>query len=269
MTILTGLLPLSVHAFFRGRHDHAEQLFARGRLLYRTEDFRRYAEEYGWDGGIYAYAYSVWNLAIAGDRAGSTALLDELLTLSDASFDPQAKPLALAFGMAAAHSLDDPAAVRGRAERLVAIAGEQHMYLLLAIGLCGQGWAAVRQGDGEQGIDTMRQGLELLRMSGTRTIYGYYLTYWIDGLIRTARLEEALASTREALAMCATDLSCVHEPELLRLHGEALARLGDEHAARNVLERARAMAQERGAGAWERRATHQLAALASVAQRDH
>jgi hypothetical protein len=269
VTILTGLLPLSVYAFFRGRHGEAGQLFARGRLLYRTEDFRRFAEEYGWDGGIYTYAYSVWNLAVTGDRAGSTALLNELLTLSDASFDPQATPLALAFGMAAAHALDDPEAARGRAERLVAIAGEQHMYLLWSIGLCGQGWARARGGEIEQGVETIRQGLEVMRMSGARTVYGYYLTYWIDGLMLADRVAEARVSVEEGLAMCATDLACVHEPELLRLHGELLARDGDQRAARDVLERARTVAQERGAGAWERRITHRLAELASVPQRDH
>jgi TOMM system kinase/cyclase fusion protein len=269
VTILTGLLPLAVYAFFRGRHGEAEQLLARGRLLYRTEDFRRYAEEYGWDGGIYTYAYSVWNLAVAGERARSTALLNELLALSDASFDPQAIPLTLAFGMAAAHALDDPDAARGRAERLVAIAGEQHMYLLWSIGLCGQGWALARGGETGQGVETIRQGLELMRMSGARTVYGYYLTYWIEGLMLAGRLAEARASVEEGLGICATDLACVHEPELLRLQGELLARGGDERAARDVLEHARTIAQDRRAGAWERRITRRIAELASVLQRDH
>jgi TOMM system kinase/cyclase fusion protein len=261
VTRLSGLLPVSLHAFWRGEHVRAAGLLEESCSLYRTEDFQRYAEEYGWDGGHYAYGYSVWNRWIMGDAAGAETLYEKLITIAQSSFDPQALPLALTFGMATAHGRRDVAAALERAERLMAIATEQRLFLLVAIGQCGHGLGVALGGDTTGGIAELMQGLMLIRMSGARTLTSYYLTYLAEAQHAAGQAEEGLASAQEGLALCQQDLGRMHEPELLRLEGELLRTQGDSAAAQDRLRRAIRLARGGGAAMWELRAALSLARM--------
>ena len=68
-----------------------------------------------------------------------------------------------------------------------------------------------------------------------------------------------LAVTAEGLERCERELARVQEPELFRLEGELRARAGDDVAAEAALRRGLALAQARGARAWELRAAASLA----------
>jgi hypothetical protein len=208
------------------------------------------------------YSYSVWNAAVAGDADRSGVLFDEMLARAEASFDPQATPLALTFGMAAAHASGDLVAARARAERLIATTGEQRIYLLTALGQCGLGLVTAHEGSPADGAAAVRQGLDFLQLAGAMTVYGYYLSYLAEAQLLAGAAAEALAAVREARALCAEQLSCVHEPELLRLEAEALWRRGDAAGAREAATQALALASERGAGAWAQRAQRTLESLA-------
>jgi tetratricopeptide (TPR) repeat protein len=258
---LSGILPLAIHAFWRGEHTRAAGLLDEARSLYRTEDFRRYAEEYGWDGGHYAYGYSVWNHWVMGAVAGAEALYDRLLAIAESSFDPQAVPLALAFGMASAHGRRDAEAARQRAERLTAIATEQRLYLLVAIGQCGRGLAVALGGAHTDGIAELSQGLALIRMGGARTLTSYYLTYLASAHLEAGQIEEGLAATQEGVALCRQDVARMHEPELLRLEGELLHLRGDAAGAVERWRHAVDSARATNAAMWELRAALSLARL--------
>jgi tetratricopeptide (TPR) repeat protein len=256
---LSGLTPLALYAFWRGEHARAAELLARAHALYRTEDFRRYAEDYGWDGGIYANAYAVWNRWLTGDVAGAEETYTQLLAAAESSFDPQALPIALLFGMACAHGRRDVGIASARAERLMAIAAEQRLYFYLTIGQCGHAFAQAKLGQRDEGIAALRSSLATLQLMGTRTIYGYYLTYLAEALLDAGDVDGGLAVVAEGLALCAQDLGRVHEPELLRLEGELLDARGDGAAAEERLRRAHDQARAGGALVWQLRSALGLA----------
>jgi tetratricopeptide (TPR) repeat protein len=258
VTRLSGLSPLALIAFWRGDHEKARALFAAGLPLYQTDVFRRYAESYGWDGGIYLALYAAWNSAIMGEPAERG---DAALAAASMSFDPQAPALVSVFAMVAAHVRGDVEGARRHAEQAIVVSTEQHFWGLLALGLCGQGLARVHGGEHAEGAAQIRQAIDGLRAAGARTPLGYYLTYLAEAHLAAGEVDEGLAAVAEGLRRCETELARTHEPELLRLEAELLRLRGDVPGAEDRLRRAVALAESRAAHAWAARASASLARL--------
>jgi predicted ATPase len=148
-----------------------------------------------------------------------------------------------------------------RAERLIAVSTEQKMYFWLTIGHFGRGGALTLRGHPEEAIPHIRQGLELARMIGAMTLYGYYLSFLAAAHTDAGQVDEGLAVVDEGLELCARSLARYHEPELLRLKGVLLDRRADLDAAEHWLRKSAELARRREARSWELRASTSLAAL--------
>lgn len=254
---LTAVSSLGLDAFWRGEHARAHAIFERGLPLYESDVFRHFAEEYGWDGGIFVPLYAIWNRAVLGlPSSADTHLLDAAAR----SFDAQAPALIETFSMVAAHVRRDVAGARAHAERAIAICTEQRFLGLMLVGMCGRGLALALDGHHDEGIAELQNGTAMLEAGGAASLHAYYGTYLAEALVHAGRVEEAFAAIAAGLARCDGSLARVHEPELLRLEGELHRRAGDTVAANDALQRALALARERGAGGWERRIRASLAA---------
>ncbi|TMA80516.1 MAG: TOMM system kinase/cyclase fusion protein [Deltaproteobacteria bacterium] len=258
---VTGLTTLGINDFWRGAHAAARDHLDRACRVYRSDDFQRYAREYGYDGGIFSYAYVGWNLWALGYPVQGEAAHREFMALAETSFDAFSLPLGLAFGIALAHSRRDSATTLALAERLTAVAAEQKLYFWLTVGHFGRGGALTLAGQADEAIAHVRQGLDLAKTIGAMTLYGYYLSFLAGALDQAGKLDEGLEVVDEGLDLCANALARYHEPELLRLRGSLLARRGDAAAAEVSLRRAIELARTRQARAWELRAATTLAAL--------
>ena len=264
---VTGWTALSIDAFWRGAHAQAREYLDHARPAYRTDEFQRYAREYGYDGGIFSYAYTVWNEWILGRTRSAESVYDELLTLGESSFDPYSLPLALCYGMALAHWRRDAAETRARAEELVARSSDQKLYLWLAVGMCGLGGAALLEGNAADGIPQIKEGLNLSKSIGDMASYSVYLTYLAAAHEALGEIDKGVAVADEGLGLCTHALGRFHEPELLRLKGVLLQRRGDLPEAEHVLRRSVAAAREHGAVAWQLRGTNSLVAMLGEAGR--
>ena len=258
---VTGLTTLGINDFWRGAHVAAGDHLERACRVYRSEEFQRYAREYGYDGGIYSYAYVGWNLWALGYPVKAQAAHHEFMTLAETSFDAFSLPLGLSFGIALAYSLRDAETTSALAEQLSTVAAEQKMYFWLTVSHFGRGGALTLAGRPDEAIAHLRQGLELAKMIGAMTLYGYYLSFLADALEQAGQLDEGLAVIDEGLELCANALARWHEPELHRLRGSLLARRNEVPAAVTSLRRAIDLARSREARAWELRAATTLAAL--------
>ncbi len=264
---VTGLTTLGINDFWRGAHVTARNHLDRACRVYRSEEFQRYAREYGYDGGIFSYAYVGWNLWALGYPIQAQAAHREFMTLAEDSFDAFSLPLGVAFGIALAYSLRDADTTAALADRLTAVATEQKMYFWLTVGHFGRGGALTLAGRADEAIPHVRQGLELAKMIGAMTLYGYYLTFLAGALEQAGNVDEGLAVVDEGLDLCATALARYHEPELHRLRGALLARRADVGGAETSLRRAIELARSREARAWELRAATTLAALLKASGR--
>ena len=253
---LTGISALALAAFWRGEHRRAQSLFERGLPLYETAAFRRFAEEYGWDGGIFVALYSMWNAALMG---ADTADAEPARAAALRSFDPQAPALVHVFAMASAHLRRDVVAARQHADQAIAISEEQRFFGLLLLGTCGRGLARVLEGDVADGITDLESALGMLEMGGAMSPHAYYQTYLAEAYLAAGRIDAGLALTAAALPRCRESLACVHEPELLRIDGELHRLAGDPSGAAERWHRALELARTRGARAWEQRITASLA----------
>jgi predicted ATPase len=220
-----------------------------------------FVRQYGYDGGLYGYAYgmaSLWNLGYP-DQA--EALRAELLAIAERTKNPFSLSIALAFGATLAHDRGESDAALEMSDRLIALALEQRLYLWVAAGTCERGGALVLCGDTADGIAQIRQGLALYQGIGVLLSYAYYLTYLAEGCLRAGDAEPGLAAVDEGLTLCPAQLCRFHEAELRRLRGKLLLLKGDLPAGEAALRDALSLADRQGARSFALRAATSLASL--------
>ena len=82
------------------RHRRARDGFERATAWYRTKSYEAFLADYGYDGGLYAYAYLMWCESMLGHPRRALALRDEMCALADAHTTP--------YGQAIAHGRSSP-----------------------------------------------------------------------------------------------------------------------------------------------------------------
>jgi predicted ATPase len=94
----------------------------------------------------------------------------------------------------------------------------------LGLGTILQGWALADQGQSEEGITQIRQGLATHQAIGAGTFHSYFLVLLAEAYGKAGQAEEGLATLAEALAVVDTNGERFYEAELYRLRGELTLR---------------------------------------------
>jgi predicted ATPase len=113
-------------------------------------------------------------------------------------------------------------ATQQQAEAMMALATEHGFPLWLAGGMILRGWALAEQGQGEEGIVQICQGLAARRATGEEMPRPYYLALLAEAYGKTGQFEEGLHVLAEALATVHKTGERFYEAELYRLQGEFL-----------------------------------------------
>ena len=133
-------------------------------------------------------------------------------------------PFSLAFALVMAAMLHqlrrEGQAAQERAEAAMALSTEQGFAHWLADGTILRGWALAEQGQREEGITQMRQGLAALRAIGSEIERPSFLALLAEAYGKEGQAEEGLAVLAEALAMVDKSGERFYEAELYRLRGE-------------------------------------------------
>jgi tetratricopeptide (TPR) repeat protein len=195
------------------------------------------------DPGVAARAYAAWALWHLGypDRALATSR--ESVTLGRRCGDRFSLSLALCFGCALHQLRREPEAVRAYADEVVALATAHGFPVWRGMGQLMLGWALAYSPGGENAIDVIREALGLLARVGTEVGATGGLAVLADAERALGRDAEALAAVEAGLAIAEQRDDHVSEPELHRLKGELLLRMGvegAEQAFRRAVESARA-----------------------------
>ena len=154
-------------------------------------------------------------------------------------------------------------AVQEQAEAVMALAREQGFAQLVGSRVSCRGWALAAQGQGEEGMAQMRQGLAAYRATGAELG-----TAVLSGLLAEAygtggQAEEGLRVLAEALAAVHNTGERWYEAELYRLKGDLLLALSADHQAEAeaCFQQALAVARRQQAKSWELRAAMSLSRL--------
>jgi predicted ATPase len=125
------------------------------------------------------------------------------------------------------------------------------------------GWALFKQGQSEEGIDQLREGLVAYRATGAELECSHWLALLAEAYRSIGQPEEGLHLIAEALDHVEQTSIVYYEPELHRLHGELRLSLNpaDKQRAEASFIRALEIARNQQAKSWELRGAMSLARL--------
>jgi predicted ATPase len=111
-------------------------------------------------------------------------------------------------------------AVQEQAEAVIALCREQGFVFYLAQGTIMRGWALAVQGQGEEGIAQIRQGIAAYRATGAAVHLPYFLALLAEAHSKVGQIGEGLTVLAEALALVDKTGERFYEAELYRLKGQ-------------------------------------------------
>jgi predicted ATPase len=134
----------------------------------------------------------------------------------------------------------DEQLARERAEAVMALATDQEFPNPLSVGTIVRGWALAEQGQVEEGIAQMQQGLAAWRAMGAELARPYFLALLAKAYGKAGQGEEGLKALTEALSLVDKTGERTWEAELYWLKGELLlAQEGHRLQAGGLREKAK------------------------------
>jgi TOMM system kinase/cyclase fusion protein len=241
--------------------EHIEQVIA----LYDHKKHRYLAFRYGaFDPGVACLSFVAWSLWHLGYPDQALQRTQEALTLAQEIAHPFSRGFALFFVAATHQFRQESQATHERAEAAITFSTDQVFPEWVALGTLVRGWALTEQGQEEEGIAQMRQGLAAHQAIGAEVSRSYYLGLLAEACGRVGQIEEGLQVLVEALAFVSHSGERYREAELYRLKGELLlqsARQGAVWEAEECFRQAIAIARQQQAKSLELRAVTSLSRL--------
>ena len=157
----------------------------------------------------------------------------------------------------------DVLAVHEQAEAAVALATEQGFPLWVGMGTIFRGWARAMQGQGEEGMAQVYQGIASARATGAALTVPYLFTLLVEVCDHLGHTADGLQALDEAYALVEQHEERFWEAEISRLRGVLLLRqtVPPQAEAEACFQRALDVARRQEAKALELRAAMSLSRL--------
>ena len=250
--------------FFLGEFAQARGHLEEGIALYDPEQFRslRHAS----DPKVTCLSFAAIALWFLGYPDQAQQRSHDALTLAYELSHPYSLGFALTASAIVHHLRREVRPVQEQ-RALIALATEQGFPLYLAQERIRRGWALAVQGQIEEGISQIRQGLDALRATGLEVWRPFWASLLVEAYGKGEQVEEGLTVLAEALATVNRSEERMYEAELWRLRGEltlqasAQSTESSAHEAEGYFLTAIAIARHQQAKSWELRASTSLARL--------
>ena len=218
---------LGVALFHLGKFPPACEHWEQGMALYDPQQHRANASLLGFDLGVFCFSHTSHALWHLGYPAQALTKSQEALDLAQKLSHPMSQAVALDYAAILHQFHREEHVAREQAERAIAICTEQGFAYYLAWATIIQGWTLSGQGQIEEGITQMRQGLAALRATGAELRRPYYLELLAEAYGRAGQAEEGLHLLDEALQLVHKTGEGWREAELYRLKGELFLLKGE------------------------------------------
>ena len=240
-------------------HTHSARVIA----LYDAQQHRTYAFRYGEDAGVICHCYTAWELWYLGSPDQGLARNHEAVTLARQIAHPFSVGFALTFAAMFHQFRREGYAAQACAEAAIDLATEQEFPLWMALGALLRGWALAQQGQAQEGIAQITQGLMTYRATGAELLGPYYLALLAEAHGIIGEPEAGLTVLTEALTLADKTGERWYEPELYRLKGALLLQQNavNQAEAENCFQQAITIAQNQQAKSFELRTATSLARL--------
>jgi predicted ATPase len=261
--LLAAHRALGTTLFWLGAITSAQTHFAQGIALYDPKQHRTSAFLYGEDAGVVCHGLAAWTLWCLGYPHQGLTRSHEVVTLAQ----QMAYPFGLAFALglsAIFHSFRrEVRFTQERAEAAISLAKEQGFPYWMALGALMRGWALAHQGQVQEGIEQITQGLRAYRATGAVASQPYFLALLAEAHGTMGQPAEGLMTLTEALTLAETTGERWYEPEMYRLKGQLLLQQSSDNQVEveNCFHHALAIARNQQAKSCELRTATRLARL--------
>src|SRR3990172_8041260 len=197
---------------------HAEQ----GIALYNPKQHSSHAFLYGQDPGVACLFWTAWALWYLGYPDQALKKGHKAFVLAQELSHPYSLAVVLDL-LAFLHQFRrEEHTAQEQAEASITLSTERGFEFFLEMGTILQGWALAGQGQREEGIEQMRQGLASWQATGAELYRSYWLALLAEAYGKAGQTEEGLTVLAEALAVVNKNSERFYEAELYRLKGELL-----------------------------------------------
>ena len=240
-------------------HTHLTQ----GISLYDTHHHRGVGFLHGQDSGVACRSYAAWTLWSLGYPDQGKVRNDEAIILAQQVAHSFSLGHALSRSAVFHQLRQEVQAAQEHAEATISLATEQGFPFLMAVGSLLNGWALAHQGQAQEGIEQIHQGLRAHRATGSVLNQSYFLALLTEAHGSIEEPEAGLTVLTEALALVDTTGERWYEAELHRLKGAFLLQQSsdDQAETETCFQHAIRIAQSQHAKSWELRAATSLARL--------
>ena len=178
----------------------------------------------GPDLGVGCRIYTAMTLWLLGYPEQGLARLHEAPALAHELSHPFSLAWARCFAAYVYQFRRDVSAVHEQAEAAIALATEQGFPLLVALGMSLRGWALAVQGQGEEWMAQVRQGIATHRATGTVLFVPYFCTVLAEVCAHLGHTADGLQALAEAHTLVEQHEERWWEAEVARLRGLLLLR---------------------------------------------
>jgi len=254
---------LGTTLFWMGAVAAAQTHFAQGIALYDPKQHRASAFLYGEDAGVICRSYAAWTLWHLGYPDQGLTRSHEALLLAQQSGHPFSLSFVLSYTAQFHQYRHEVRFTHEHAEAAVRLATDQGFLQWMTVSAMLRGWALVHQGQAQEGMAQITQGLMTYRTAGSELARPYFLTLLAEAHKIQGEAAAGLTVLTEALALVDTTGERWYEPELYRLKGELLLQQHVDHQAEaeSCFHHALEIARHQQAKSFELRTATSLARL--------
>jgi len=242
---------------------HAREHFEQGLTWYAAHQRHAQPSPSGQDPGVAGLSYMALILWSLGYPEQALRRSQEALTLAHKLSHPYSLAYALCLAARLQYTLRQGQVAQDQAEEAITLATEQGFPHWRALGTILRGWALAVQGQPEEGVAHMRQGVDGFRATGAQVAQPQWLAMLAEGYRANGQAEHGLCVLEKALSLTDRHGERWWEAELHRLKGELLlSHTLDNHTdAEACFHQALAIAHRQHAKSLELRATLSLGQL--------
>lgn len=260
--LLQAYYALGNTLFWCGEFDAAQNAMDQALALYHAEHHREQALRYGGhDPAVCCLGHGAIALWVRGYPDQALKQGQQAIALAQSLSHPSSLVHALSLATRVHILRSEWQHVLDHTERTIAIATDHGFAQPLAAARLRRGWARVQSGRVDEGLEQMRQGGDTVRNIGVANVLPVYLARLAEAYAQANRVEKALNTLNEALAIVSHHGVWNHAAELYRLKGTYLLRLDLEAEADSYFRRALDTAQRQHANSWTLRAATSLGEL--------
>ncbi|HKA52847.1 MAG TPA: tetratricopeptide repeat protein, partial [Candidatus Binatia bacterium] len=212
---------LGITLLWLGEVARAQEHFEQALALYTPSQHHSLASRYGgYDPGLACLIDMAWILWLLGYQDQARKRMHKALSLAEELSHPLSLGMTLSWAAIFHQFRREGHLAHERAQAAMNLSTEHGFPTWLGFGTIVRGWVLAEQGQGEEGIAQIRQGIAIYRATGAENGRPYFLALQAEAYGKTGKIEEGLSVLAEALAIVDKTGERFYEAELYRLKGE-------------------------------------------------